>query len=98
MCKADSDVDGEEVHCLGNGSAAACTISLEIWLHVELNSSLRVVSQFICCCQSVWRNNFAAIVTGEISPKGSKIVEAHFSMSRLVVVVVVAESTGLWDE
>ena len=37
------------------------------------------------------------MVTGEISPKGSKIVEAHFSMSRLVVVVV-SEAIGLGDE
>ena len=30
MCKVGSDVDGEEAHCLGNGSAVACTISREI--------------------------------------------------------------------
>ena len=98
ICKVNPDVDGEEVHRLGNGSVAACTISLEIWFHALFNSSLRVVSQFICCCQSFWRSRFAEIVTGVISPKGSKIVEAHFSMSRLVVAVVTGETIGLWDE
>jgi len=38
------------------------------------------------------------IGTGEISPKGWKIVEAHFSMSRLIVAVVVSEAVGLWDK
>ena len=31
MCKVDSDIDGQVVHCLGNGNAVACTISREIW-------------------------------------------------------------------
>jgi len=39
MCKVDSDVD--KIYRLGNGSAVACTISLEIWFQVLLSSSFR---------------------------------------------------------
>ena len=52
MHKIVSNVGGEEVHCLVNGIAAACML-LEICLHVASSSSLRVISQSICGCQSV---------------------------------------------
>ena len=69
----------------------------EILDHIVESSSFGLVPQPIFCCHRFRKNSFVEIVTGVMNPKGSKMVEAHFRISRLVLAVVKGLTSGLGD-
>ena len=97
MCSVASVVGEKVIHWRGNDICVACTTSLAIWCHDLQSFSLNAVSHSKCSCHSCCKNNLAEMVTGDIRPSGSKILELHLKISRLVTVVVRVAISCLGD-
>ena len=69
----------------GNGKDVACVMLVEIICHLSWRFVFSTVSQPTCCCHSCCMRIFARIVTGDMNPSGSKMLEDHRRISRLVV-------------
>ena len=64
---------------------------------VLLKCSLSCESQFRFCCHRFCKKSLAVMVTGEIRPRGSKILEVHFKISRFVASMVDIVASGLGE-
>ena len=80
---------------MGNGIVVARVMSEAILYQCLLRSLLSGVSHCRFCCHSCCKNSLALMVTGEIRPSGSKILDAHLRISRFVANIVSIVVSGL---
>ena len=73
------------LHLRGKGKDVACVMLVEIICHLSWRLVFSSVSQPTCCYHSCCMRIFAGIVTGDMNPSGSKMLEDHLRISRLVV-------------